>query len=124
MPGLGLPNGLRRPAWVKKLGRDDFSFVLKPEIILWGATKQGRESSPIREPAWIEPQMGMEGVGRDGPLNNMTEVSHRDHFRRAERDTAALRSGGFLKTHNISDYSIKGPVLGSQFRVFGIWLEF
>lgn len=48
------------------------------------------------------------GVGRGRPLHNVTEVSRRGHFRGAERDIAALKSGGFPKNHNISDEWLLG----------------
>lgn len=108
------------------LGKKSWKRCLSPYLSTWYnslGSDQAREGILPRQGASQDITADRKGVGRDRPLHNVPEVSHKDHFRGAERDTAALKSGGFSKNHNISDDSFKVPVLGSRFRVFGIQLE-
>lgn len=102
--GLGLPNGLQRPAWVKKAWKRCLSLYLSTWYNSLGSD-QTRKGILPHQGASQDITADRKGVGRGRPLHNVAEASHRGHFRGAERDTAALKSGGFSKNHNISDDS-------------------
>ena len=120
--------GFRTSQWPAEtcLGKKAWKRCLSLYLTTWYnslGSDQARNGILPHQGASQDTTADRKGVWKDRLLHNVMEVSHRDHYRGAERDTAALKSGGFSKIHNISDDSFKVPVLRSRFRVFGIQLE-